>query len=139
MKNVSRKLLVVGGLLAGTSAAGVASAGNMPGYSPDLVPPNAQPGVCYARVEVPAQYTTQMETVMTEEGYNTVEVRQPQLRSTQKQVVSKEASVRYEVRQPRYTHVQEKGEVCPANWEEGKEAMKADRNSTAEYLTTLVN
>ena len=22
-----------------------------------------------------------------------------------------------------YTHVQEKGEVCPANWEEGKDAM----------------
>lgn len=34
------------------------------------------------------------------------------------------------------THVQEKGEVCPANWEEGKDAMKADRNSTAEYLST---
>ena len=33
-----------------------------------------------------------------------------------------------------YTHVQKHGEVCPANWEEGKEAMKADRNSTAEYL-----
>lgn len=33
-----------------------------------------------------------------------------------------------------YTHVQTKGEVCPANWEEGKEAMSADRNSTAEYL-----
>jgi len=33
-----------------------------------------------------------------------------------------------------YTHVQTKGEVCPANWEEGKEAMNADRNSTAEYL-----
>ncbi|MFT7331225.1 MAG: peroxiredoxin (alkyl hydroperoxide reductase subunit C) [Roseivirga sp.] len=33
-----------------------------------------------------------------------------------------------------YTHVQEKGEVCPANWEEGKDAMNADRNSTAEYL-----
>lgn len=38
-----------------------------------------------------------------------------------------------------YTHVQEKGEVCPANWEEGKEAMKADRTSTAEYLATHVN
>ncbi|HBK83989.1 MAG TPA: alkyl hydroperoxide reductase, partial [Flavobacterium sp.] len=25
-----------------------------------------------------------------------------------------------------YTHVQEKGEVCPANWEEGKDAMNAD-------------
>ena len=33
-----------------------------------------------------------------------------------------------------YTHVQEKGEVCPANWEEGKQAMSADRNSTAAYL-----
>lgn len=34
-----------------------------------------------------------------------------------------------------YTHVQQHGEVCPANWEEGKDAMKADRNSTAEYLS----
>jgi len=34
-----------------------------------------------------------------------------------------------------YTHVQEKGEVCPANWEEGQEAMTADRLSTAEYLS----
>ena len=33
-----------------------------------------------------------------------------------------------------YTHVQTKGEVCPANWEEGKDAMSADRNSTAAYL-----
>ena len=35
-----------------------------------------------------------------------------------------------------YTHVQTKGEVCPANWEEGKDAMQADRKSTAEYLGT---
>lgn len=34
-----------------------------------------------------------------------------------------------------YTHVQIKGEVCPANWEEGKEAMTADRLSTAAYLS----
>ncbi|MCB0445242.1 MAG: peroxiredoxin [Gelidibacter sp.] len=35
-----------------------------------------------------------------------------------------------------YTHVQEKGEVCPANWEEGKDAMTADRKGTAAYLAT---
>jgi peroxiredoxin/peroxiredoxin (alkyl hydroperoxide reductase subunit C) len=35
-----------------------------------------------------------------------------------------------------YTHVQEKGEVCPANWEEGKDAMKADRDGVASYLST---
>ena len=34
-----------------------------------------------------------------------------------------------------YAHVQNHGEVCPANWEEGKQAMKADRISTAEYLS----
>ena len=34
-----------------------------------------------------------------------------------------------------YAHVQEKGEVCPANWEEGKEAMTADREGVAAYLS----
>ncbi|MEE4000967.1 peroxiredoxin [Tenacibaculum sp. FZY0031] len=36
-----------------------------------------------------------------------------------------------------YTHVQEKGEVCPANWEEGKEAMQANAKATAEYLAAI--
>lgn len=35
-----------------------------------------------------------------------------------------------------YTHVQTKGEVCPANWEEGKQAMSADREGVASYLST---
>ena len=34
-----------------------------------------------------------------------------------------------------YTHVQTKGEVCPANWEKGKEAMTADRSGVATYLS----
>jgi len=34
-----------------------------------------------------------------------------------------------------YTHVQQHGEVCPANWEEGKEAMQANREGTASYLS----
>jgi peroxiredoxin (alkyl hydroperoxide reductase subunit C) len=33
-----------------------------------------------------------------------------------------------------YAHVQTNGEVCPANWEKGKDAMHADRKSTAAYL-----
>ena len=33
-----------------------------------------------------------------------------------------------------YSHVQTHGEVCPANWEEGKDAMSASRKGTAEYL-----
>lgn len=34
-----------------------------------------------------------------------------------------------------YTHVQKHGEVCPANWEEGKEAMQADSKGVADYLS----
>ncbi len=33
-----------------------------------------------------------------------------------------------------YAHVQSHGEVCPANWEEGKEAMSPNAKGTAEYL-----
>ena len=36
-----------------------------------------------------------------------------------------------------YTHVQEKGEVCPANWEEGKEAMNANRAGVLEYFAKI--
>lgn len=32
-------------------------------------------------------------------------------------------------------HVEKFGEVCPANWEEGKEAMKATRDGVADYLS----
>ena len=35
-----------------------------------------------------------------------------------------------------YKHVQEKGEVCPANWEEGKDAMAENAKGTAEYLAS---
>jgi len=32
-------------------------------------------------------------------------------------------------------HVEKFGEVCPANWEEGKEAMKATKEGVADYLS----
>jgi len=34
-----------------------------------------------------------------------------------------------------YAHVQTNGEVCPANWEEGKQAMNASRQGVSEYLS----
>ena len=34
-----------------------------------------------------------------------------------------------------YSHVQSHGEVCPANWEEGKDAMAATREGVATYLS----
>lgn len=34
-----------------------------------------------------------------------------------------------------YTHVQQHGEVCPANWESGKDAMSATSAGVADYLS----
>ncbi|MBE16758.1 MAG: peroxiredoxin [Dokdonia sp.] len=38
-----------------------------------------------------------------------------------------------------YSHVQQNGEVCPANWQEGADAMNADREGVASYLSTQLN
>ena len=35
-----------------------------------------------------------------------------------------------------YAHVQTNGEVCPANWEEGKTAMAPNAKGTAAYLAS---
>ena len=92
-----------------------AQAGSMgsPSYTPDLLPPNPQPGVCYARVKIPAQYTSQSHSVVVEDGYTRTEVSQPRLQSRQESVMVKEASVEYRVRQPRYQTVSEKVMVSP--------------------------
>lgn len=34
-----------------------------------------------------------------------------------------------------YAHVRQHGEVCPANWEEGKEAMQANAKGVSTYLS----
>lgn len=35
-----------------------------------------------------------------------------------------------------WNHVQKHGEVCPANWEEGEDAMEATRDGVASYLAS---
>jgi len=102
--------------LAGTAIAPIALAGGQ-GYTPhapELVPHASNPGECYARIEVPAEYSTSSEQIMVEEGYSTVEVHQPTLATRQENVMVKEASVRYQVRQPTYRSTTEQMLVRPA-------------------------
>ena len=35
-----------------------------------------------------------------------------------------------------WQHVEKHGEVCPANWEEGKDAMQATRDGVSSYLAS---
>lgn len=96
--------------------AGTAFAGNPsgPAYTPDLLPANPNAGECYARVEIPAQYEHGSETVVTDEGYQTLQVRSAELATRQQDVLVKEASVRYEVRQPTYRTQSEQLLVRPS-------------------------
>jgi len=100
-------------LLLSASLSPFAFAGQTSG-DPSLVPSNPQAGQCYARVKIPAQYSTQRKHIIAEEGYNKLEVTQPRLASRQEQVEVKEASVRYEVRQPSFRTVTKQMMVRPS-------------------------
>lgn len=117
MLSTSNTLKMAAGLLISASFAPLALAGNYgggPAYTPDLLPSNPNPGMCYARVEIPAEYTTTTEDVLVEAGYSTIEVSNPQLATRQERVLVKEASVRYEVKQPRFKTVSERVMTRPA-------------------------
>ena len=78
-----------------------------PSYVPDLTPPNPVAGECYARVEIPAQYESTTQQVLTREGHQRLMVQPAQLESRVERVMVKEPSVRYVVRQPTYKSVQQ--------------------------------
>jgi peptidoglycan hydrolase-like protein with peptidoglycan-binding domain len=79
----------------------------------DDVPPNAQPGECYARIVIPAQYTNEAETYVAEDGYDKIEVSEAAFQAGSQDYVAKEASRRFEVRQPSYRVVSEEVVVRP--------------------------
>ncbi|MGJ8558649.1 MAG: hypothetical protein ACSHX3_00290 [Litorimonas sp.] len=91
-------LMIAGPALAGPTP---------PSYVPDLLPPNPVAGECYGRVEIPAQYETTTQRVVTRQAHERVLVQHPQLQATTERVMVKEPSVRYLVRQPTYGTVTE--------------------------------
>ena len=101
-------------LFLGTSALAGNYAAQGPGYTPDLLPPSSAPGECWARVKIPATYSTATQTVMTHAPYETLHATQAELRPRQESVMIKEESVRFEVRQPTFRTVSEKILTRPA-------------------------
>ncbi|MBL4869865.1 MAG: hypothetical protein JKX72_02800, partial [Robiginitomaculum sp.] len=105
MKIKSMKLTGSVFLLASTGLSSLAFASDPAIYEPSLVPSNPQVGECYARVLIPAQFTTSSETVMTAEPYSTIQVDQARLERRNEQVETKQAHIRFEVRQPSFRSV----------------------------------
>lgn len=95
--------------------AGPAFAGpTPPTYVPDMLPSNPTAGECYVRVEIPAQYETTTHQIVTREAHTRLQLQQPKLATRSEQVMTKEPSIRYVVRQPIYRTVTDKILTRPA-------------------------
>ena len=105
-----------------------------------LVPPNAKPGECYARITQPAQFKTVEERVLASEASETVEVVPATYKTVSEQVLVREASERIEVVPATYKTVQERILVTPAKKRivkvPAKFATKTERVKIKDAYTT---
>ena len=81
-----------------------------PSAGPDsgLLPPQAKPGECYARVSVPPTYRTVTEEVLKRDSSERVEIIPAKYEWVRERVLVKEASERVEVVPAKYKSVEEK-------------------------------
>jgi len=113
MKRKSLLLASSGLVLGAVAAINGVSAQSVTGFSAESVaiPPNAEPGKCYARVVIPAQYRSVTQRVVDKEAGNDVRVSAAQYRTVTETVVVEEASERLEVVPATYRTVTETVEV----------------------------
>lgn len=71
------------------------------------LPPGAQPGQCYARAVVPAQYDQVTEQVLRKAGASRIEVVPAQFQDVEESVLVRPASTRLEAVPPVFEDVEE--------------------------------
>jgi hypothetical protein len=81
----------------------------------ELLPPNAKPGECYARVFIPPQYKTEQIRVVSREATSRIETTPPRYEWADEQVLARGASERLEVIPATYEWVEEQVLVRPAS------------------------
>ncbi len=106
------------GLVFAEDATGSASMQNFVPQGPEsgseLFPPNPQPGGCYARVLVPAQYQTETIQVLKSEASERLEIIPAMFETIEETLVVQEAAERLEVIPATYEWVEEQVMVRPA-------------------------
>jgi len=81
----------------------------------ELLPPNAKPGECYARVFIPPQYETVENKVLKSDAAETLSIKPAVFDKASDEIVVEEASYRLEVVPATYGWVEEKVEISPAH------------------------
>ena len=97
-----------------------------------LLPPNAKPGECYARVLVPEQYQTTTQRVLKREGSEDVEIVPATFETVEQEIVVKEASTVLEVVPARFETREEQVVVKPA--ETRLEVVPAEYETVTEEI-----
>lgn len=127
MNETTRSLAA--GLLA--LAATAATARAQDGTDP-LLPPNAKPGECYARVFAPATYETKTKKVLKSDAIEQVEVIPAKYETVEEPVLVKEATTELELIPTRYETVEEQILVKPA--EKRLEVVPAEFDTAEEKV-----
>jgi hypothetical protein len=97
-----------------------------------LLPPNAKPGECYARVLVPEQYQSTTQTVLKSEGSEQIEIVPATFETVEQPVLVREASTQLEVVPARFETRQEQVLIKPA--ETRLEAVPAEYETVTEEV-----
>jgi hypothetical protein len=82
--------------------------------APDL-PPNAEPGECYAKAYIPAEYKTVSERQMVRDASERIEIIPAEFKWVEERVLIKEASTKLEEVPAQYKTVAKTIEVAPAH------------------------
>ncbi len=139
-KNVTRIVAVT--VAAGALWSGVHAAGDADVSDAGLLPANARPGECYAKVMVPAKYKTVDEKVLVAEASEKIEIIPAKYEWTEVRVPVQQESEKLVVVPASYKTVEEKIEISPAHtvWRQGPgDAAKVvgDRDMTVALALGL--
>ena len=101
-----------------------------------LLPPNAKPGECYARVLVPEQYQATTQRVLKREGGEQIEVVPAKFETVEEQIVVKEAETRLEAVPAEYETTTEQVLIKPGytTWKLGRGPIEKIDASTGEIM-----
>jgi len=101
-----------------------------------LLPSNAMPGQCFARVFVPPEYRAATEEVLIEEASERIEIIPAKYEMVDEKIMVKESSSKIEMIPAKYDFAEEKVMVRQAHsaWKKGKGLIEKVDNTTGEIM-----
>ncbi|MCU5784414.1 hypothetical protein MA04_03714 [Alcanivorax balearicus MACL04] len=104
--------------------------------APDLLPPNAKPGHCYARVVIPETYKTEMERVMVSAEDTKLTTTPARYETVHERVLVREATTKLITKPAEYRTVSEQVLVRPAytTWKKGRGPIERIDQATGEIM-----